>query len=82
LEKVVYYCSEHKTFCDTELKKQLIGYEGKRVEVVDRYGIKRRFLVGRSWGPVKVHLEISRRNAIGGFSASGDPYKSVREVRG
>jgi hypothetical protein len=68
-DAVVHYCSKNNTSCDTQLTGQLIGYEGKRVEVVDCHGEKRRFWVGRSWGPIKIHLEISRRNSIGGHRA-------------
>ena len=81
LGKVVEYCAKNNTYCDTQLTKQLIGHEGKRVEVVDCYGETRRFWVGRSMGPVKIHLEISRRNSSGGCGTSGDPYKSVRVIK-
>ncbi|ECV8069509.1 hypothetical protein ABQ22_24350, partial [Salmonella enterica subsp. enterica serovar Typhimurium] len=36
--------------CDVELTPQLVGLEGRRVEVVDDAGITRRFIVGRSSG--------------------------------
>src|SRR5687767_4861878 len=39
-----------KERCPIDLCPQLIGLEGKRVEVVDAYGDKRRFYVGKSSG--------------------------------
>ena len=45
----------------SELTPQLIGLEGKKVEVVDCYGEKRRFKVGRSTGWIPCHLEIPIR---------------------
>jgi len=60
------------------LTKQLIGYVGYRVEVVDAAGDKpRRFIVGMSTGWRPCHLEISRRSARGGGPAS-KAYYSVR----
>ena len=49
-----------------QLEPRLIGLEGKRVEVTDKEGNKRRFYVGKSTGFVPVHLEISKRNSTGG----------------
>jgi hypothetical protein len=63
-----------------ELTPQLIGLEGKRVEVVDRYGEKRRFWVGKSTGWIPCHLEISTRRSDGGPAVMGAPFKSVRVV--
>ncbi len=63
-----------------ELTPQLVGLEGKRVEVVDRYGEKRRFQVGRSTGWIPCHLEIERRNASGGPAVTGAPFRSVRVI--
>lgn len=66
--------------CPVELTPQLIGLEGKRVEVTDSHGETRRFWVGKSTGFVPVHLEISRRNSSGGPAVMGAPFKSVRVV--
>jgi hypothetical protein len=63
-----------------ELVPQLVGLEGKRVEVVDAYGEKRRFYVGKSTGWVPVHLEIPLRNSTGGIQAMGAPFKSVKVI--
>ena len=60
---------------------KLIGLEGRRVEVVDMDGYKRRFIVGMSTGFIPCHLEIARRNCHGGGAAHGTPYQSVRIIR-
>ena len=62
------------------LTKQLVGLEGKRVEVVDNYGEKRRFIVGRSTGWRPCHIERKLRTSHGGFSADAG-YASVRVIR-
>jgi hypothetical protein len=61
-----------------ELTKELIGLEGKRVEVVDCYGEKRRFYVGKSTGFIPIHLEILKSNSTGGGGVTGTPFKSIR----
>lgn len=61
------------------LSPQLIGREGWRVEVTYVDGTTKRFIVGRSTGWRPCHLEISRRNAYGGFPAS-DHYATVRNL--
>ena len=66
----------------SELTRELLGLEGKRVEIVDRYGETRRFYVGRSTGFVPVHLEISRRDSTGGPAVAGAPFKSLRIING
>jgi hypothetical protein len=66
--------------CEVELCPQLVGREGKRVEVVDKYGEKRRFYVGKSTGWMPVHLEIATRRSSGGGAVSGAPFKSVTVV--
>ena len=62
------------------LTPQLIGLEGKRVEVVDLSGGKRSFLVGRSTGWIPCHLEIPSRRSSGGPAVMGAPFRSVRVV--
>jgi len=62
------------------LTKQLIGKEGRRVEVVDRYGERRRFCVGRSTGWMPIHLEVARVSSRGGGGVMGAPFKSVRDL--
>lgn len=66
-----------KEICPIDLCPQLIGLEGKRVEVVDSYGDKRRFYVGKSTGCVPCHLEIARVDSTGGVPVSGTPFKSL-----
>lgn len=66
--------------CLTELTPQLIGLEGKRVEVVDKWDEKRRFIVARSTGWIPIHIEKKQINSIGGPSVMGTPFKSVRVV--
>jgi len=63
------------------LESQLIGLEGKRVEVIDQWDKKHRFIVGKSTGWMPIHLQISRRGAHGGMGTMG-PYKSVRVIPG
>ena len=63
------------------LTPELIGLEKRRVEVIDCYGETRRFYVGKSTGILPIHLEISRRNSLGGPGAMGTPYKSVRIIQ-
>lgn len=64
------------------LTPQLVGLEGKRVEVTDRWGNVRRFWVGRNVrsAPCQIHLEIKTRRSQGGFPADPE-YRSVRVVR-
>lgn len=78
LYRVLDYCRRKNMRCPVELTPQLIGLEGKRVEVVDCYGNKRRFQVGKSMGPIPIHLEILRRNSSGGPAVSGAPFQSIR----
>jgi hypothetical protein len=64
---------------DKGLTPQLVGLEGKRVEVVTSYDETRRFWVGKSTGWVPCHLEILKSNSMGGSPAE-KAYKSVRIV--
>lgn len=64
--------------CNTDLTPQLIGLEGKRIEVVDCYDEKRRFWVGKSTGWIPIHLEIEKRSDDGGGGVTGTPFKSIR----
>ena len=73
--------SETGAHCNAELTLQLIGLEGRRVEVVDRYGERRRFWVGKSTGWMPCHLEMTRINSSGGPAVSGAPFRSVTIIR-
>lgn len=63
-----------------QLTLELIGLEHQRVEVTDRYGDTRAFVVGRSTGFIPVHLELSSRRARSGVGVCGAPFRSVRIV--
>lgn len=62
----------------SELTPELIGLEGKRVEVITSWGEKSRFIVGRSTGWIPCHLEIKKSNSMGGGSVTGSPFKSLK----
>jgi len=64
---------------NSDLSPQLIGLEGWRVEVVTTYAKTRRFIVGKSTGWKPCHLELARRDSIGGGRADKF-YKSVRKL--
>lgn len=80
LDRAGAYCQRNKLRCPAELTPQLTGLEGKRVEVVDRHGERRRFIVGKSTGWLPIHLEIARRNSSGGPAVTGAPFQTVRIV--
>lgn len=72
--------------CDIELTPELIGLEGKMIEVVDAYGEKRQFKVGKSNGWMPCHLELETDKTMDGFHAFGcpaygAPYVSVRIIK-
>lgn len=62
------------------LTPQLVGLEGRRVEVTTTYGETRRFQVGRSSGWIPCHLELHNSASHGGPSADRQ-YQSVRVIR-
>lgn len=74
------YARHSRRQCLANLTPQLSGLVGRRVEVIDRHGEKRRFIVGRSSGWMPCHLEIARRDSSGGMSVTGAPFKSVKVV--
>lgn len=74
------YCEKHRVQCDVELEPQLTGLEGKRVEVTDCYGERRRFQVGKSSGCIPVHLELPNRCSKGGPRVTGAPFQEVRVI--
>ena len=66
--------------CPTQLTPQLVGLEGKRVEVTTPSGEKSRFWVGKSTGWVPIHLEIKTRRSYGGAAAYVPTGSTVRVV--
>jgi hypothetical protein len=80
LDRAAGYCQRNKLRCPAELTPELTGLEGKRVEVVDRHGDRRRFIVGKSTGWLPIHLEIARRDSSCGPAVTGVPFQSVRIV--
>jgi hypothetical protein len=75
------YAEKTRTRCNAELCAQLVGLEGRRVEVVDCYGERRRFKVGKSTGWLPIHLELASERSSGGIGAMGAPFKSVRVIK-
>ena len=69
-----------KERCPAELTPQLVGLEGKRVEVTEPGEPPRRFIVGRSTGWMPCHLEIKRRDSSGGFAAMVGKDATVRVI--
>jgi hypothetical protein len=65
---------------DDNLSPQLRGLEGCRVEVVDKYGERRRFIVGRSTGWRPCHLEVKTARSFGGMAADRE-YTSVHVIK-
>ena len=69
----------------SELTPELVGYEGKRVEVRHRWGADKavevvRFIVGKSTGWIPCHLEIKTRRSTGGAAVCLGEILSVRAV--
>ena len=62
----------------SELHPQLIGKEGKRVEVITESGNKSRFYVGKSTGWIPCHLEVAKSNSTGGGQVTSERFKSVK----
>lgn len=65
--------------CEVELSPQLVGFEGRRVEVIDEAGERRRFRVGKSTGWLPIHLELHNSRSRGGIPAA-QHYRSVQVV--
>lgn len=69
------------TRCPAQLTPQLVGKEGRRVEVQFQDGTKSRFWVGKSSGWLPIHLEIKTSRSIGGGAAYVPQGATVRVVR-
>ncbi|MEQ1762126.1 MAG: hypothetical protein ABL984_03165 [Pyrinomonadaceae bacterium] len=66
--------------CSVKLTKELVGFEGSRVEIIDSEGDKRRFWVGKSTGWIPCHIELARRDSSGGFPVYGAPFQSLTVI--
>lgn len=75
------HAAETASRCPADLTPQLIGLEGRRVEVTDSHGERRRFKVGRSTGWLPCHLQLANARSSGGIGVMGAPFESVRVVR-
>ena len=65
----------------SELHPQLIGLEGRRIEVEDAGGKVYRFRVGKSTGFIPVHLQVHNRRSFGGGAVDSRPFKRVTIIR-
>lgn len=63
-----------------ELIPEFIGKEGYRVQIIDKYGETRRFIIGKSSGFIPCHLEIAKSNSRGGAAVCGYPFKSINFI--
>ena len=66
--------------CPVELSPALIGKEGNRVAVIHKGEEIGRFWVGKSTGWMPIHLEIKRRDSIGGCAAYVPEGATVRVI--
>jgi hypothetical protein len=69
-----------KERCPAELTPQLVGLEGKRVEVTEPGEKPRRFIVGKSTGWMPCHIERKRRDSSGGYAAMVGKDATVRVI--
>jgi hypothetical protein len=67
--------------CKGELVPELVGLEGKHVEVVNHDGDISRFWVGKSTGWMPCHLALKRRSSPDGDPVYGAPFKSVKVIK-
>jgi hypothetical protein len=67
--------------CNIHLTPELIGKEGKLVQVTAPDGYKHRFTVGKSTGWAPCHLEIKTRRSISGCAVYLPKGATVIEVR-
>lgn len=81
MEHGAKYAARTGARCDAELTAQLIGLEGRRVEVVDAHGERRRFIVGKSTGWMPCHIERANVRSSGGPAVMDAPFKDLRVIR-
>jgi len=66
---------------NTGLVPQLIGYEGWKVKVINRFGEKKSFIVGKSLGWIPCHIGLKTINSRDGDDLITDsPFKSFTPV--
>lgn len=75
------FAEKTHTRCPADLAPQLEGLEGRRVEVVDAHGERRRFTVGKSTGWLPCHLELANSLSLHGEAVTGAPFASVNVIR-
>lgn len=80
LDAVLAACRRTGVRCEVELTPALVGLEGKRVEVTTPSGERSRFYVGKSTGPIPIHLEIESRRDHGGGAAYVPEGSTVRVI--
>lgn len=81
LHNVIERCKKTGERCNVELTHELIGFEGRRVEITYPSGEKHRFKVGMSTGYVPVHIELSNSRSTDGGAVYFPKGSTVRVVR-
>jgi hypothetical protein len=74
------YAEQTGQRCLAELDPRIDQYRGKRVEVTEPDGTKRRFIVGVSTGWMPCNLEVFRRTSKGGPAALVGPNDTIKLV--
>lgn len=74
------YAAQTGQRCLAELDPRIDQYRGRRVEVTEPDGAKRRFIVGMSTGWMPCNLEIFRRTARSGSAAHLGPHETIKLV--
>jgi hypothetical protein len=80
MAKGAAYATKTGKRCEAELTAELVGREGKRVEVRIPGQAPHRFYVGRSTGWMPCHLEKARRDSSGGGAVYMPEGATVRTV--
>lgn len=80
MELGAYHAKITNNKCDAELIPELIGLEGKHVEVTDSDGNTRDFWVGKSSGWMPCHIELKSKKSPDGIPVYGKPFKSIKAL--
>ena len=72
--------SMHLADADTGIVSQQ-NVLAEKLEIIDKWGEMRRFIVGKSTGFIPIHLEIKTRRSRDGPGVMGTPFRSVRPPR-